>query len=352
MEKYYVYAYLDPTRPGKFEITEHCTLLYRPIYIGKGRLDRINVHMVKIKNGTYQNHPFYNYLNVLHEEGLSPFIVKIFEDCEEDLAYELECKSIACFGIKSNNGLLYNLTLGGEVPVRISREQVLSGKHVSKQYSSYIVCDSLGTLHYLPKGHRLYFSETVGISAKSITQSSNHFRKHKEIRKLYYDDKFKGWFAVNVTDVDELFNGKDNQQLRLAFCDYLRSFGLDFDKELSKPAVHYAQTSKARKISEDVHRDHWTFDNPMHNESSKLQMRKTRAETSSKRQGFKSDEAAFFRINDLRLSGFTVSKISEYLNISPNYVRARYVGDSMFNSIYDDMLIKFIDYRKHLSTQE
>lgn len=45
---FYVYAYLDPTKPGKYEFLETC-FLYKPFYIGKGQKNRYLQHLKDTK---------------------------------------------------------------------------------------------------------------------------------------------------------------------------------------------------------------------------------------------------------------------------------------------------------------
>ena len=44
MNSFYVYAYLDPRKPGKFKYGEY-EFTHEPFYIGKGTKSRINRHL-------------------------------------------------------------------------------------------------------------------------------------------------------------------------------------------------------------------------------------------------------------------------------------------------------------------
>lgn len=54
LEKFLVYCYLDPRKPGKYIFGEY-SFNYEPIYIGKGKLRRIKSHLYlyKIRNGRF-----------------------------------------------------------------------------------------------------------------------------------------------------------------------------------------------------------------------------------------------------------------------------------------------------------
>ena len=44
--RFYVYALLDPRKPGRYEYKDIC-FLYEPFYIGKGCGDRAKIHFEK-----------------------------------------------------------------------------------------------------------------------------------------------------------------------------------------------------------------------------------------------------------------------------------------------------------------
>ena len=53
MGKFYVYAILDPTKPGKYKYEGiPLSFLYEPFYIGKGQTTRIYAHFYENLNNT------------------------------------------------------------------------------------------------------------------------------------------------------------------------------------------------------------------------------------------------------------------------------------------------------------
>lgn len=101
MEKkiFYVYRYIDKIKNI-------------PIYVGKGKTDRKDMHMRAAKKG--ESSPFYNRIRDLKfEKGVSIEIVK--EKLLEHESMRLEAELIEKHGrICLGTGTLYNLTSGGE----------------------------------------------------------------------------------------------------------------------------------------------------------------------------------------------------------------------------------------------
>jgi group I intron endonuclease len=111
---YYVYAYLDPTKPIKgFYDGLDLSFLFEPFYIGKGKEDRYVKHLqdYKLKNKNYLS----NKINKLRSKSLEPIIVKLFENLTENDAFELEVNLINKIGKKiEKRGPLVNIVNGGE----------------------------------------------------------------------------------------------------------------------------------------------------------------------------------------------------------------------------------------------
>ena len=110
---FYIYVYLDPRKPGKFEYNEYC-FLYEPFYVGKGSSDRMYDHLKRselLKN-TFKS----NKIRSILSSGQEPYIIKIIDNIiEERLSYELEQEIVFNIGrIINNNGPLVNLKEGGK----------------------------------------------------------------------------------------------------------------------------------------------------------------------------------------------------------------------------------------------
>ena len=106
-QKFYVYAYLDPRKPGEFrygDVEFEC----EPFYIGKGKGNRY-------KQKREYNHFFCNKAKKIEREiSRSPIVRKIKKRLTEEEAFDLEIELIEIIGrVNKGTGPLTNLTDGG-----------------------------------------------------------------------------------------------------------------------------------------------------------------------------------------------------------------------------------------------
>jgi group I intron endonuclease len=107
---YYVYAYLDPTKPIE---ENNLGFIYEPFYIGKGMNYRSKIHLqnYKLKKKTHLS----NRINKIKSEGLEPIVIKLFENLQENEALNIEINLIKTIGRRTlKTGTLVNITNGGE----------------------------------------------------------------------------------------------------------------------------------------------------------------------------------------------------------------------------------------------
>jgi hypothetical protein len=106
---FYVYAYLDPFKPGLFSYSNGFVQFeYEPFYIGKGYARRY-----QSKQG--RTLWFLNKRAKIRRGGKNPIIVKLYTNLTEDRAFELENKLITIIGRRDcKEGCLLNCTDGGE----------------------------------------------------------------------------------------------------------------------------------------------------------------------------------------------------------------------------------------------
>jgi hypothetical protein len=112
MNEYYVYVYLNPLKQdnyqyGKFHFD------YEPFYIGMGKNDRINQHILESKYEKKKTAKHYKILKIL-KEGLEPIRYKLYENITKESANRLEYYLINLIGRKDTGyGPLCNLCVGG-----------------------------------------------------------------------------------------------------------------------------------------------------------------------------------------------------------------------------------------------
>jgi hypothetical protein len=104
VNKYYVYIYLDPRKPGKYEYGEY-EFDYEPFYVGRGTGFRYREHLWRCLNKHFQRK-----LNKLHALNLKPIIKIVKNSLLYKEASELEIDLIKKIGRK----LLVNKTDGGD----------------------------------------------------------------------------------------------------------------------------------------------------------------------------------------------------------------------------------------------
>lgn len=109
MLEYYVYLLLDPTD------------FYKPFYVGKGKGDRMLVHLNEKRN---DNRFKANKIAKIRRAGEEPVPMKWATDLNEPDAYELEAQLIKRFGRRSHDkgGILTNICEDNRPPDPTGRE--------------------------------------------------------------------------------------------------------------------------------------------------------------------------------------------------------------------------------------
>lgn len=153
---FYVYAYLDPTKFGKFDL-ENFVSLFSPLYVGKGKENRLNHGLGAVDAAKPQltNRRLYCKLVSLKKKGFDPVVVKIKSDMTSAKALELEAMLIKRFGRKvfDHRGILLNIALGGEIPDTTGVPPSNKGKSISQLYSEEKV-KQIRSILSLPKSQK------------------------------------------------------------------------------------------------------------------------------------------------------------------------------------------------------
>lgn len=131
--KFYVYIYLDPRKPGKYTYGDY-SFDYEPFYVGKGSGNRIKGHLWEansvLKNElNKETKPNLNWskinkiLKIYRETGDWPILKKMINNISESEAFKYESKVVEIIGRKDlNKGTLLNMTDAGDGGINPSKE--------------------------------------------------------------------------------------------------------------------------------------------------------------------------------------------------------------------------------------
>lgn len=118
MKNHYVYALLDPRKPGKYSypcLGEVLEFTHEPFYVGKGQGKRISHHMRDAVSGKNPSSHKENRIRDIIVDGYIPIEVKMWQSiCDED-ALKIEILVISIIGRRAGgSGPLTNISLGGD----------------------------------------------------------------------------------------------------------------------------------------------------------------------------------------------------------------------------------------------
>lgn len=184
--KYYVYAYLDPRKPGNYTYNE-TSFEYEPFYIGKGSGKRYLAHLNCKGKNKYLN----NKINKIISLGLKPMIIKIEENLEEEYSYEREHELIKKIGqLYENTGPLLNVQKGGRGKIGFSEE---SKKKIGQNNSNRKWTDERRSKHserYKGENNPM-FGKTHTKKVKDYISSIHKGRKNTDETKKLMSKNYK-----------------------------------------------------------------------------------------------------------------------------------------------------------------
>lgn len=291
----YVYAYLDPSKPGVYGY-EGWEFPFEPFYVGKGKNGRI----LSCLNGDSFNVHLNNRIRSVKRKGFNPIPVHLCCGMTDEEALKEEKRIIVLIGRRDQKkGSLVNHNEGGGgngnpskmVRRKISNSlksyfevngyhettrrvnQILTRKrwdsgefdYIAKMWKGegnpwygkdtsgsknqhalycYIACNSEGELFFIPRGNGNLFARKHGISEWVLRNSAKIFSETGELRKAQRTGKWPyvmrttGWCAVRVNDwIDPDVKDLDNQQLSELW-ERIKSHGLKVQRLSRKGVGH------------------------------------------------------------------------------------------------------------------
>lgn len=138
MGNYYVYIYLDPRKPGKFNYLSY-SFDFEPFYVGKGTKSRIIRHLKEINRNPLK----VNKIAKIKREGFEPIIIKLVDNLTDDEAVRIETSLIRSIGrIISKTGPLTNIPESGSTYVEYKHSQ----DYIDRLYRPVIKYDLDGNI--------------------------------------------------------------------------------------------------------------------------------------------------------------------------------------------------------------
>lgn len=126
---FYVYALLDPRKPGDFSPFDH-----EPFYVGKGTGERWKTHLWNVRRGDQTNKCKTQKIRKIIKQGLSPLVRILHEGLTEMDAYSVEEQYIKQFGRSLDGGCLTNINLAHEGPGSSGWQNPVRGKTWEEAY--------------------------------------------------------------------------------------------------------------------------------------------------------------------------------------------------------------------------
>lgn len=187
MNNFYVYALIS-------------SIDMQPFYIGKGKGNRCLDHLKETSTNTSNVHKFNKIQSILNADG-EVIIVKIFNNLDNDTAYQIEELLIRMYGRKNDGGILTNICISNippditglkrseEVIQRMSNAQ--KGRIISEEHRKNMSIAQQKRTDYKPLSdthkEKLRIANTGRLRSDETKQKirESHIGKTKEMNGFY-----------------------------------------------------------------------------------------------------------------------------------------------------------------------
>ena len=260
--EYYVYAYLDPSIP--YESKDFPEIKNMPIYIGRGKNDRLNQHWKSILSGRkLSNVQFYLKLKKMKDNGIPPIIILLQDNLTLENANFLEKRAISLIGRRyyDEGGVLLNVAEGGEGgitwlgqnPFKGNKHKVETKKEISdkvKKFWKNMSQEDIDTLNNKIKESKSKWTDEYIMEIKRKISKAN---KNRDFSDLHRENlSLKNYKKLNkgssIVKLKETAKEKISASLRgRTFSDEhkknLRNFNIEYS-ELKKMVIENCIRSK------------------------------------------------------------------------------------------------------------
>lgn len=194
-QEFYVYMYLDPRKPGKYQYPNlNICFLYEPFYVGKGKGLRMAEHLNRVKCGSkYIFNSFKsNKIKNILKEGLKPFILILKVNLTEEEAFILEKRTILNIGRSDLKlGPLCNFTDGGEGSSGRKHSEETKSKLRTKALGRKAKKTTIEKMRYNNSGARNpMYGKMSAMAGKTHTIES--IKKMKKPKPKHFKQHLKG----------------------------------------------------------------------------------------------------------------------------------------------------------------
>lgn len=197
LDHFYVYAYVDPRKPGKYAYDEYA-FDFEPFYVGKGMEGRCR-HFKK------HNDIVKRKVQKIQNIGIEPIIVKVLCETTEPNAFSVEQNLISLIGRASlHQGTLANLTDGGEgVSGQVQLEET---KRIRAYKSKKWHQAAKLTQEYQDRSKR------HGEYVRRLRADANSIYNSKEYRKAISEGGKRGWASKRNAEEIKLKSSESHKK--------------------------------------------------------------------------------------------------------------------------------------------